>query len=79
MVGVDWQWKSKEEYGKNAEKVKAIPCVNDACERSVQLASLKNKEGPKKESERQDFYMVVNKTQKMPKTLKGMREFHEKF
>lgn len=43
--------------------VEAIPCVNDSCERAVQLATEFNKTGPKDEDRRQDYYLTINEVQ----------------
>lgn len=59
------------------EIVKTVPVVNDACERSVQMASLFNNKGPKTEDNRQDYYLTIdNIQQRHLKTVSDYNNFY---
>lgn len=76
-LNIPWNWCTSDEYEKALSIVNEIPCVNDACERGVQMAEKLNKEGPRSEAARQDFYLTVKVAREQPSSsLTALQEYY---
>lgn len=69
------QWESNNIVNEAKSIVSNIPCSIDVCENRVQLASTYNCNGPRKEDDRQKYYITINESRKsMPSTaLKDLK------
>lgn len=71
-------WLTSDDYEKSVIKVNEIACVNDACERAVQMADTLNLEGPRTEDARQDFYQTVKAAREQPaSSLAALQQYYK--
>lgn len=59
-------WLTSDEFEQSLNRVNQISCVNNACERAVQMADSFNLKGPKAEDARQDFYWTLKSAREQP-------------
>lgn len=77
-LDIPFAWTSQSDYEEIVDKINKIPCVNDACERAVQLADKVNEEGPKSEDARQDFYLTIQMARQQPaSSLAALQQYYK--
>lgn len=78
FLDIPSSWLTSDEYEKSVLKVNEIPCVNDACERAVQMADFFNLEGPKTEDARQDYYLSIKAAREQPvSSLAALQDYYK--
>lgn len=77
LLGVSHLWEDDTHFERDKKIVEGIPCTNDVCERAIHLANSHQDQGPRTESARQDYYIVADTAQKIPRhSLTALNKYY---